>query len=82
MSFINNSNYDENLLLSLPAALAMRSSGQFGDQIDGESSFLPITTQNYMEKYKELEKILAEEKKTNDQFKKYYSVLKTDHTRF
>lgn len=68
---------EDNLLLSLPSALAMRSSNQFNDQAE----YAPITTQNYMDKYRELEKILGDEKRTSDQLKKFYSVLKNDHTR-
>jgi hypothetical protein len=77
------SQYNDENLLSLPAALAMYNvTGQFGSENNGEEgNFLPITTQNYMEKYKEMERILADEKKTNNQFKKFYQVLKTDHTR-
>lgn len=71
---------DNNLLLSLPPALAMRSSGYYDEANDPE--LLPLTTQNYMERYRDLEKILSEEKKTNEQLKKFYNALKTDHTRF
>ncbi len=45
-------------------------------------SFMPLTSQNYAEKYKEMEKILGDEKKTNEDFKKFYKALKTDHTRY
>ena len=89
-------NYDENLLLSLPSHLAMTGSNMragVGDGMDtslngmgggsggGGGGLIPISTQNYMDKYRELEKILGDEKKTNDEFKKFYKALKTDHTR-
>jgi hypothetical protein len=79
MSNNNNNNnnmsiHDENLILSLPAAL---NNMNFNEN----ENFAPLTTQNYPERYKELEKILADEKKTNQEFKKFYKILKTDHTR-
>jgi hypothetical protein len=71
-------NFDENnLLLSLPSALAM--TNKASDNILNDNL---ISTQNYMDKYKQLEKILADEKKTNEDFKKFYKALKSDHTRF
>jgi hypothetical protein len=72
----NNTVYDENLLLSLPTAL-----GGTAGFVENNENFMPLSTQNYAERFKELEKILAEEKKTNEEFKKFYKVLKTDHTR-
>ena len=75
---------DNNLLLSLPPALAMRSSGHYYDDSNNgltDAELIPLTTQNYMERYRDLERILGEEKKTNEQLKKFYNVLKTDHTR-
>ena len=78
--FGNNSfNYDENLMLSLPANLQaiLNSGGDFHNE-----SFMPLTSQNYADKYKEMEKILSDEKKTNDDFKKFYKALKSDHTRY
>lgn len=69
---------DENLLLSLPSAYAMRSSGQLNAQPD----FGPLTTQNYIDRYRELERIFEDERRTSEQLKKYYSVLKNDHTRY
>ena len=68
-------NYEENLLLSLPSALVMTS------KLPDNDNMIPISTQNYMDKYKQLEKILADEKKTNEEFKKFYKALKNDHTR-
>ena len=38
---LNNSNYEENLLLSLPAALAMTGGGMMGGG-DNNESFIPI----------------------------------------
>ena len=81
---LNNSNYEENLILSLPAALAMTSGGMMGlGGVGGDNneSFMPITTQNYSEKYRELEKLNDELKKNNDELKRLYKSLKTDHTR-
>lgn len=63
---------DENLLMSLPAAL-------LAGPIESENVML--TTQNYAEKYRELERILAEERKNSEEVKKFYKVLKSDHTR-
>lgn len=74
----NNSNFDENMILSLPAALANNS--RLTEHNINEN-LNPITTQNYVEKYKDLENVLADEKKTNEELQKYYKVLKTDHTR-
>lgn len=75
-NFGNSINYDDNLLLSLPAGLQ----GYAGNEYHNES-FMPLTSQNYSEKYKELERILSDEKKTNEEFKKFYKALKSDHTR-
>lgn len=75
-SALNRSNFEENLMLSLPAGLQMHGS----TPMDNES-FALLNTQNYMDKYKEIENILADEKKTNEEFKKFYKALKTDHTR-
>jgi hypothetical protein len=75
-SALNRSNFEENLLLSLPAGIQMHGSTQIGND-----SFALLNTQNYMDKYKEIENILADEKKTNEEFKKFYMALKTDHTR-
>jgi hypothetical protein len=80
MMSLNNSNYDENLLLSLPAALAMTSGG-LGMGGENNENFIPLSSQNYTEKYKELEKILADERRNNDELKRLYKSLKTDHTR-
>ncbi|CAF0714870.1 unnamed protein product [Brachionus calyciflorus] len=74
----NNSNFDENLLLSLPAHFA-NNSRLIEHNIN--ENLNPLTTQNYNEKYKDLENVLAEEKKTNEELQKYYKVLKNDHTR-
>ena len=68
---------DENLLLSLPSALAMTNK-----PIDNNDNLIPITTQNYMDKYKQLEQILADERRNNEEVKKFYKALKNDHTRF
>ena len=68
---------DENLLLSLPSALAMTNK-----PIDNNDNLIPITTQNYMDKYKQLEQILADERRNNEEVKKFYKALKIDHTRF
>jgi hypothetical protein len=75
-SALNRSNFDENLMLSLPVGLQMHGS----IPMDNEN-FALLNTQNYMDKYKEIENILADEKKTNEEFKKFYKALKTDHTR-
>ncbi len=75
----NNTVYDENLLMSLPTALGGTGFGHVNE--NAENFMPPLSTQNYSERFKELEKILAEEKKTNEEFKKFYKVLKTDHTR-
>jgi len=80
MMSLNNSNYEENLLLSLPAALAMTGGGMMGGG-DNNESFIPITTQNYTEKYRDLERLNDELKKNNDELKRLYKSLKTDHTR-
>ena len=80
MMSLNNSNYDENLLLSLPAALAMTNGGIMGGG-DNNESFMPITTQNYSEKYRELEKVNDQLKKNNEELKRLYKSLKSDHTR-
>ena len=80
MMSLNNSNYEENLLLSLPAALAMTGGGMIGGG-DNNESFIPITTQNYTEKYRDLERLNDELKKNNDELKRLYKSLKTDHTR-
>jgi hypothetical protein len=76
---MSTGNYDENMLLSLPAALGGLGGG--GDNNNNNDNFMPLTTQNYSERYKELEKILAEEKKNNQTTQHFYKVLKTDHTR-
>ena len=68
---------DNNLFLSLPAGLLNTGTGMMIE----DENLMPLTTQNYSERYKELERILADEKKTNEEFKKFYKVLKTDHTR-
>ena len=73
----NNSIYDDNLLLSLPAALQ----GIGNNGMDLNENYAPLTTQNYSERYKELERMLADEKKTNEELKKYYKALKADHNR-
>jgi hypothetical protein len=78
-NFANSFNYDDNnLLLSLPTNLQaiINNNGDYNNE-----SFMPLTSQNYGEKYKEMEKILSDEKKTNEEFKKFYKALKTDHTR-
>ena len=75
-SALNRSNFEENLMLSLPVGLQMHGS----IPMDNEN-FALLNTQNYMDKYKEIENILADEKKTNEEFKKFYKALKTDHTR-
>lgn len=77
-SFNNNSFYDENMLMSLPPGFAMTGNG-LNDNIN--DNFIPISTQNYSDKYRDLENILSDEKKTNEEFKKFYKVLKADHTR-
>jgi hypothetical protein len=43
---------------------------------------IPISTQNYTEKYRELEKVREEEKRNNDELKECYKLLKLDYTRF
>lgn len=78
-TFGNNSNFDENLILSLPAALANNS--RLAEHNINEN-LNPITSQNYAEKYKDLENVLADEKKTNEELQKYYKVLKADHNRY
>ena len=74
----NNSNFDEHLLLSLPAALLNNS--RLAEHNLNEN-LNPISSQNYAEKYKDLENVLADEKKTNEELQRYYKVLKGDHTR-
>jgi len=76
-SALNRSNFEDNVMLSLPAGLQMHGSAQ----MENDSFAALLNTQNYMDKYKEIENILADEKKTNDEFKKFYKALKTDHTR-
>ena len=77
-NFGNSINFNEEFLLSLPAQLKQYVNNE-GDY--NNDSFLPLTSQNVAEKAKELEKILGDERKTNDEFKKFYKALKTDHTR-
>ena len=78
MSFLgNNSFYDENMMLSLPPGMQM----VFNSGADNNENLVPITTQNYMTRYKELENILADEKKANEEIKQFYKALKSDHTR-
>lgn len=78
-NFANSINFNDELLLSLPAQLQqyVNNVGDYNNE-----SFLPLTSQNVGEKAKELEKILTDERKTNDEFKKFYKALKTDHTRY
>lgn len=80
MNFGNTSFHlpDEHLLHSLPASTQMILN-MGGD--NNHENMLPLSTQNYMDRYKELENILAEEKRTNEEFKQCYKLLKTDHAK-
>ncbi len=57
-------NFDENLLLTTP---------------DVNLNLVPLTTQNYMDKYRELEGLYNAERKTCEQIKSFYKDLKAHH---
>ncbi len=72
---LNNSNIDENLLAT------NNNNAANNLVVDDAGNLIGLSTQNYVEKYKDLENLLTNEKKTNEEIKKYYKVLKTDHTK-
>jgi len=69
--------HDEHLLQSMPASTQMI----LNIGADSNENMLPISTQNYMDRYKELENILADEKRTSEELKQCYKLLKTDHAK-
>ena len=75
MTLGNNANMDDHLLMTNPAIMAT------ANNLDG-NNFNPISTLNYVDKYKELEDILGNEKKTSEEIKKCYKVLKADHAKY
>jgi len=72
MNFGNNSFHEnEHMLHSLPAALQTLINQ--GSELN--ENMMPITTQNYVERYKDLEG-------NYEELKTYYKKLKADHTRY
>ncbi len=69
-----NTSYHENefMLHSLPGALHTLVN-QGGSELN--ENMMPITTQNYVERYKDLEG-------NYEELKSYYKKLKADHSRF
>lgn len=66
MNFGNASFHDEHLLHTMPGGL-MLNQGL-------DENMMPITTQNYLERYKDLEG-------NYEELKSYYKKLKADHSR-
>ena len=69
---------DEHMLHSLPVGMQLMGNTGAAD----ENTILPVNTQNYQERYKDLENILADEKRNNEEIKQCYKVLKNDHGRY
>lgn len=66
---------DEHMLHSLPVGMHLMAN------TGADENGLPVNTQNYQERYKDLENILADEKRTNEEIKQCYKALKNDHAR-
>ena len=74
---LNNTHVEDNLLATNPAFFAGTS--KTNDQIMASNL---MASQNYGEKFKDLENVLTDEKKTNEELKKIYKTLKSDYTKF